>query len=472
MLTEITTVITNWLGWRRFNPSPPTRIDYRSKNQDVAVVFVHGFSGDADTWAGFVGLLAQEQPVNSWDIFGIGYPSTLRIDIPHLWSADPEIDTLATELVTSLSLPPFNRYKRIALIAHSMGGLVVQRAIVDDPTLACRLSHVILFGTPSAGLGKASFGAKLKRQVRDMSSSSTFIKRLRGDWADRIGEYPKFAFWVVQGDRDEFVPKDSSLVPFPDRTRRVVPGNHLGIVRPPDTGHQGFQLVVEALTGQAVGRPAIDGARLAVELGDFQAAVDTLMPRVANLDETALISLALALDGLDRSSEALTLLESHCKHTSSEAMGVLGGRIKRRWLTERSNDDLVRAKELYKQGLGIAESSEDSAQAYYHAINIAFLDLLSAPATSRVPESVVAMAKRALNHCENAERNHWCLATQAEAYLMLDDMVKAKELYLSAIEAADSLRAGQSMYSQALLVAHKVAGSNGVRSIEEVFGVA
>lgn len=472
MLTDITTSIFNWMGWRRYKPKQSTRIDHRSKNQDVAVVFVHGFSGNVDTWTGFVELLMQEQRVNSWDIFGIGYPSALRIDIPNLWSADPDIETLATELATSLSLPPFNRYKRIALVAHSMGGLVVQRAIVDAPTLASRLSHVILFGTPSAGLEKASFAAKLKRQVRDISSGSSFIKRLRADWTERVGVVPKFVFLVLQGDRDEFVPKDSSLMPFPDQVRRVVPGNHLEIVRPSDANHQGFLLVVEALSGQYVGRPAIDGARLAVELGDFQAAVDTLWPRAANLDDAALISLALALDGLGRSSDALTLLENHCKRTSSEAMGVLGGRIKRRWIIERSNDDLIRAKELYEGGLKIAESEGDSAQAYYHAINIAFLDLLSAPITSRVPIKVSAMARHALGHCANAERNHWNLATQAEAYLMLDDMARAEEFYRNAISAADSPRAEQSMYSQALLVALRVAGTDGGRLIERVFCVA
>lgn len=471
MLIDITAAILNWIGWRRYKPKPPTRIDHRSTNQDVAVVFVHGFSGNFETWAGFIELLMQEQRVNSWDIFGIGYPSALRIDIPNLWSADPGIETLATELTTSLSLPPFNRYKRIALVAHSMGGLVVQRAIVDDPILASRLSHVILFGTPSAGLAKASFAAKLKRQVRDMSSDSSFIKRLRADWTEHVGVVPKFAFWVLQGDRDEFVPKNSSLIPFPDQARRVVPGNHLEIVRPSDANHQGFLLVVEALTGQYVGRPAIDGARLAVELGAFQAAVDILTPRAANLDDAALISLALALDGLGRSSDALTLLENHCNRTSSEAMGVLGGRIKRRWIIERSNDDLLRAKNLYERGLEIAESEGDSAQAYYHAINIAFLDLLSAPATSRVPIKVSTMARRALDHCANAERNHWSLATQAEAYLMLDDMAKAEELYLNAIGSADSPRAEQSMYSQALLVANRVAGRDGIRLIENVFGV-
>ena len=469
MLNATMAALLNWWGWRQFKPTIPQLIDHRSKNQDVAVVFLHGFSGSGDTWTGFIELLTQDRRIDSWDIYGIGYPTGLRIDIPNLWSADPGIETLAIGLVTTLSLPPFDRYKRVALIAHSMGGLVVQRAIVDSPTLAARFSHVVLFGTPSAGLEKASLMAKLKPQLRDMASGGTFIKRLRSDWNERVGASPKFEFLTLHGDRDEFVSKDSSLMPFPVQARRVVPGNHLEIVRPSDARHLGFQLVVGVLAGKYVGLPVIDGARLAVELGDFRAAVDTLLPRVASLDDAALISLALALDGLGRSAEALTLLEYHCRHTSSEALGVLGGRIKRRWLTERSNEDLLRARELYQRGLEISEAAGDPAQAYYHAINIAFLDLLSAPATSRVPITVRTMAQRALVHCQNAEQNHWNLATQGEAYLMLDDLTRAEVHYRRAIVTSDSQRSKQSMYSQALIVAIRVAGRNGGRFIESVW---
>jgi hypothetical protein len=51
-------------------------------------------------------------------------------------------------------------------------------------------------------------------------------------------------------------------------------------------------------------------------------------------------------------------------------------------------------------------------------------------------------------------------------------MARAEELYLNAIGAADSPRAEQSMYSQALLVALRVAGTDGGRLIERVFCVA
>jgi hypothetical protein len=54
----------------------------------------------------------------------------------------------------------------------------------------------------------------------------------------------------------------------------------------------------------------VDGARLAVELGQFRSAVNTLLPMRADLDNNALVSLALALESLDRETEALNILET------------------------------------------------------------------------------------------------------------------------------------------------------------------
>jgi len=463
----------NLLRWRSAGIMiPPILKEYRLDYHEAAVVFVHGFGGGAETWTGFIDLLLAEQSIGSWDVLGVTYPSSFRIDIPNLWAADPNIENLATELVTMLSQLPLSRYKRIALVAHSMGGLVVQRAILDDPALSARLSHVIFFGTPSGGLGKAAIGKGFKRQLRDMGSASAFIQRLRSDWGRKFAAGFRFVLWVLQGDRDEFVSGASSLVPFPKKCQRVVPGNHLEIVRPVNRNHLGFQLVVQTLGGQRVAMPAVDGARLAVELGQFQEAVDTLLPRAAEIDDAAMVTLALGLDGLGRSGEALELLEANCKKDSPDALGVLGGRIKRRWLAQRSFSDLIRAKEMYKSGLEIALRETDHEQAYYHAINIAFLDLLSAPITSRLPEKVSLMARKALEHCAQAEQNQWCAATQGEAHLMLGDCIQAKDYYCKAIALTNSPRERDSMYSQAIRVALRACGESGGRTIEQAFGVA
>jgi hypothetical protein len=50
-----------------------------------------------------------------------------------------------------------------------MGGLAVQRALLDDKGLRNRTSHLFLFGTPCGGLIKASLVRVLNPQLRDMA---------------------------------------------------------------------------------------------------------------------------------------------------------------------------------------------------------------------------------------------------------------------------------------------------------------
>ena len=309
-----------------------------------------------------------------------------------------------------------------------------------------------------------------------MDSGGSFVMSLRRDWTSRFAAGVPFYFRAVAGDRDEFVPAFSSVEPFMDDVRAVVPGNHLEIVRPASRDHQSVALIAQALSGQSAARGHVDSARLAVELGNFQSAVDTFLPVADGLDDAALASLALALDGLGRGKEALEVLERHYRAgkglKSTDALGVLAGKVKRRWLIERSAADLERARTLYSDGLSRALADKDYEQAYYHGINIAFLDLMASSSTSRIPAAVQEMAGRVREYCASAERTHWRLATEGEACLMLREIDGAEERYRQAIAMCDSPREIYSMYSQAVRVAERVFGKDGVHRIERVFDVA
>lgn len=459
----------------RFRGTPkPTHLTHRDNNSDAALVFVHGFGGDVEkTWGKFPSLLCAHKRIETWDVFSLGYASSLRVDVPGVWSADPELKTLAKALRTSLSLPPFARYKAIAIAAHSMGGLVLQRAILDDSTLTGRIDYAFFFGTPSGGLSKAGLVSWLKRQFRDMAADSPFISSLRQEWRQVYPANYPFAIRVVAGDRDEFVPSSSSLEPFSDSVQSVVPGNHLEIVKPTKADDFSVLLVVEALAGNHHARGVVDGARLAVERRQFQQAVDVLLPRAADLDDAALVSLALALDGLGRGEEALNILEQRYQggKTSIDALGVLGGRLKRRWLAERSAADLSRARQLYLCGLNLAESEGNHEQAYYHAINVAFLDLMSSRPEAAVSLPVIEMAKRAQAHCGSAPESFWRIATEAEVELIVGDLSRAIELYSHAISMTPSPRNIDSMYLQAIQVATRTHGQIGAERIEQAFGI-
>ena len=60
-------------------------------------------------------------------MFGFGYESRRRFDLLRLWSADSAIPEIASKLYTTLEAEvPADKYKGVALVAHSMGGLVIQ----------------------------------------------------------------------------------------------------------------------------------------------------------------------------------------------------------------------------------------------------------------------------------------------------------------------------------------------------------
>jgi hypothetical protein len=459
--------------------SKPMRIDYRRKGARAAVVLIHGFSGKTgETWGNLPDILMSDPALSSWDIYALGFPSSLRFDVPKVWSAEPDIELISQGLSTTFSVSPLRSYDALAICAHSMGGLVAQRCLLSTPDLQARLGHLFLFGTPSGGLHKARFLSGWKRQVRDMGTDSGFIKRLREDWLGRYGRGMSFDLRVIAGLNDEFVPASSSIYPFkkliPSSALAVVPGNHISIVKPMTADHEAVRIIIEALSGISRPVPPVNSALLAVELGQFRRAIDILEPRASQLDDNAIISLSLALDATGRTAEALKVLERYLKRgrgTSSDALGTLGGRLKRRWLVQGNAIDYQRAKEMYTSGLAAAEANDDHAQAYYHAINLAFLELMGAQVTSSPSPHCIALARRALRHCAMADRTAWRVATEGEALLIVGQPLEAYKMYTNAVAMTKLQREIDSMYSQASRVARRMYGEDGSAEIERIFGL-
>lgn len=446
----------------------PHLIQHRAKKGRAAIVFVHGFGGTADsTWGSFPHLLMTETALASWDVLSIGYSTSLAFDIAGVWSADPEIITLGGLIESIADVPPLDGYESIAILAHSMGGLLVQRALLSNEPLRRRVSHVVLFGTPSSGLEKASPFQFWKRQVRDMAVGSPFIAQLRSDWTTTIGPRPSFQFVTVAGDRDEFVPRTSSIEPFPESCRRVAYGNHLEIVKPPDAEHLAYKIALKALTGRGTVNGVLDSARLAVESRHFQEAIDTLWPNRADLDDKSLVTLALALESVGRQGDAIDMLVK-ANPRGTDPIGVLAGRLKRRWLVERRRSDAEQALDLYGRALQQAEAKPDAAQAYYHAINCAFMEL----AYGTDVAACRTYAQRALMHCADASDNVWRRATEGEANLYLGNAPAAAAAYRQALALNPEPWQTTSIYQQAFRAADLVGEESLAAELKAMFSGA
>jgi len=112
--------------------------------------------------------------LRDWDLLGFGYRITKLFDLVGLWRADAQLEEIATMLYSRPEIG-VEQYATLTFVAHSMGGLVVQRALVKYEDLRARTSHVVLFGTPSDGLKTAKLFSFWKRQVRNMATGKPFI---------------------------------------------------------------------------------------------------------------------------------------------------------------------------------------------------------------------------------------------------------------------------------------------------------
>ena len=427
-----------------------------------AVVFLHGFSGDRDdTWNRLPGLLGTV--VADWDIYTLGYATTFHPDFLGVWYADPDLPILATMLKTQASIDPLRRYRSLAVVAHSMGGLVVQRALVDDPELADRTEKVVLFGTPSAGIRKASWLVFWKRQFRNMAIGSEFIKELRQDWAVRFEPDPGFDLRVVAGEQDQFVPPESSLGPFPRQFRYVVPGHHLSMVRAADTDSPTVRLLMSALSDAPAADETTAQLALAAEIPDATASA-LIEARGDGMSQQDVVRAALALEQNGKRDEAMALLQRY-EALGTDVQGTLAGRIKRMWLENEDLGFAQHALALYQKALVEALKIGDASQIYYHSINVAFLEFVAFDHVERARE----MAELALDNASLANANAWSVATQAEANLYLGDRDRALDLYRRMIEfeaepweyASAALQAGQ--------IASKLKDSHLADRLEEIF---
>ncbi|PYY12864.1 MAG: hypothetical protein DMG60_23075, partial [Acidobacteria bacterium] len=347
---------------------------------------------------------------------------------------------------TEMRTPPLLRYQSLALVAHSMGGLIVQQVLVENPELAKRVRHVILFGTPSAGLRKAAWMPFWKRQLKNMAEGSSFITELRSEWKNLYGAKRPFNLLVVAGASDQFVPPASSLDPFDTRLQRVVVGDHLNIVKPANADAPSVSLLVSTLAQGAAPDPdSISELRLASERPgtDVPALVQKVQASTSEMPVKVVVDAALALERAGQRGQAITLLEQY-KDRDTDIKGTLGGRMKRIWLESDQKEYADRALNLYQDALNRVRTPD---QIYYLAINVAFMKFVYGNDIA----GAQAMAKLALQHSFPPANDVWKTATVAEAYLYLDRLQDAVQEYrrLLTLEAepwkhqSSSLQAGR-----------------------------
>jgi pimeloyl-ACP methyl ester carboxylesterase len=248
----------------------------RRARRDRAVVFVHGFRGDAqETWKAkdatesFPALLATDPELIDHDFFLFQYVTK---DL-----SPPAIDNIVVQL--KFALKEHVKHPNIIFLAHSMGGLVCTRcilALLEDGRLDA-VCGLLLYGSPMSGVEWVryaqmvlQFGAwkfpplkllsrvlKTNRQLEALTTGSQFIDRMNSDWVLRAlnGGHPKvpaeqrawFPVRVVTGN-DDWVVKESSARGFYSKIDWInADQDHFRLVKPVDRSELTYQIAREFL---------------------------------------------------------------------------------------------------------------------------------------------------------------------------------------------------------------------------------
>lgn len=219
-------------------------LPFRRIGNQRAIIFVHGLLGAVGVWTPMAKLLLDDPDLADWDIFSLGYRTTVLF---RPCSEEPSLDNQCELLYPNMILPPIAEYESLAFIAHSAGGLILQRALVDFDDILRRTTHAFFFGTPSTGSHRARKWSFLNAQLRDMAHGSRFIERLRVDWNSKFRDGYPFHLEVIVGENDDDVRMASVRQPFSATPLHIVPGDHDGMIQPRVPTSPAFQLVKKGL---------------------------------------------------------------------------------------------------------------------------------------------------------------------------------------------------------------------------------
>jgi hypothetical protein len=386
--------------------------------------------------------------MDGWDLFPLGFSQNFTPEMgKDIWASELDLQKLADNIASSLRYK-FKDYKRVALIGHSLGGIAIQMALLQlTVTEREKVSHVLFMGTPNLGVtsqDKVVEGA----QESLFDKNGTFMETLRREWTSHFGKEMPFKLMNAVGTADGLVTMETSFGAFDASNDVLVAGDHFSMVQPEHTEHDGYQLIIKTLTDSAFANHYTNKEDINLLLGNYEAVVRDLYPDRDSLGNKGIKNLLFALEGLDRLEDAIELAESRVEESGSlHLIGLLAGRVKRRYLKTMKEADGDLSFKLYKKAYNLAVEEKNTDQQYFLAINLAFLSLVHEEDKSMMQKYATLSRKLAQ---EDPFDSIWKSATIAEASMYLADFETAKEQY--AIAAANAgVREKISMYTNAQL---------------------
>lgn len=169
----------------------------RNDGKERVIVFVHGIYGSAaGTWTcprtglTWPKMLLSDKAFDNADIYVAQYPTNFT---GNLMSIDDQVGNLMNRLEGD---KVFSKHNEVVFVAHSMGGLIVQRLLLTHHDLAPKVRFIYFLSTPQEGSAIARLGHALNGdpnlQQMFPGDSNTYLQNIEAEWMGANFGIPRY----------------------------------------------------------------------------------------------------------------------------------------------------------------------------------------------------------------------------------------------------------------------------------------
>jgi pimeloyl-ACP methyl ester carboxylesterase len=206
------------------------------------VLFLHGWQGDREeTWKYFPLLVCGDEKSRDYDVLSIGYPT--------YWiGSNLSMEQFGGYLADKLAANNLQHYDKIAIVAHSIGGLVARQIVLEQRPELKNIVLLVEVGTPHLGPYKYtdladSIGLRGGRLVGELQTGSPYLAKLQTDW-DHLPDRPHT---FCEGSPNDYVVSLASAQAGCDEKHAYPSLDHRGLVKPTDAREDRYKIPMSAV---------------------------------------------------------------------------------------------------------------------------------------------------------------------------------------------------------------------------------
>lgn len=199
------------------------------KKTDKKIVFVHGWRGDKNSFGKMPSILSDLTGCNS---LVYEYPTGIWEDSPSIQYVSRNLDNWIRNFAGS---------SKLAIICHSMGGIVTRKLVVSQAwrnrPLDKRIKQITFVASPHSGVPLAKLAKYVpsiqKAQLSELNTKSPFLVDLNGQWSawSKANTPSNCSTSSIYGTDDDVVDETLAIGDDPEAIP-ILGAGHINIVKP------------------------------------------------------------------------------------------------------------------------------------------------------------------------------------------------------------------------------------------------